>query len=54
MTGIFQNSFDLWLEDMVPVGGPGLCSLVWSHTTQVLEPLCIYHTRVGEYLLMDR
>lgn len=24
MTGIFQNSSDLWLENMVPVGEPGL------------------------------
>lgn len=54
MAGIFQNSYNSWLENMVPVGGPGLCSLIYSHTTQVLGPLCICHARVGEYLLMDR
>lgn len=36
MTGIFQNISDLWLENMVHMGEPGLCGLVCFHTTQVL------------------
>lgn len=36
MTGIFQNISDLWLENMVHMGEPGLCGLVCFHTTQVV------------------